>query len=828
MKHSLSRTVLFSLLASLALPLAAQQGDTAARETARRQAAVRDAMQQVEEARSAYSEKKYSDAVEHYRNALAVLPKAPATEKQLAFIKDSLSDALIAKGMDYRSVGRYEEAVAFMKEAVALSPDNKRAKDELLRTQDPVRHNPALTPQHIGNVAEVERLLQQGYGELDLGNYDKADEIFRSVAKYDAYNTAAMRGLEAVSKRRMSALKSAHDASRAKALEDVDATWHPGAQTDDLDDSVPAAVAQSGDAVPEDLEAENRIAAALQDMVMPQITFDDASVMDVMEALQAQITRFEQNGKGAGRHINLTSNFGTVDSEGYKTIMARTVRLSLNDVSVKDVLDMLSKQLGITYYVSSIGVELSYSGKDFGPMVERIYTVSPHFFDVQKEEGGDDDEDDFNSSSSRMVVRRVNPVTALKEMGISFPQGSNARYDAASRKLTVLNTPYNQEEIAGLVNVPIDSTDRAVVLNVMGIEVSQDDLEALGYEWLVNLDLTDRLNAGGVADMVSDAAMPITGGIPAQSRSMTDGLRAPGALHTASTNIDKLISSGAAGNFADSMSGVQQAPGIFALRGVWAVGDVSVIMRGLSQKKGADILYNPRLILTPGMDEQVIFANVREMYYPETYSEPQISSSSFNFGNNNNNNNGNGNNRNGYSTTATAAHPEEFTRFGMSEDGVGGIGTVLQVHQAEVAQDGQHVTLAMTVTVNEFEGFVNWGTPIKSFLFNPLDGNKSTTEIILSDNKILKPVFKRHMENTKITVAPGAVLVMGGLQEASVVRYEDKLPVMGDLPLVGRFFRSSGEEKVRKAFLFFAKVDLVDPSGKDPRSGIRPSDKDEI
>lgn len=32
--------------------------------------------------------------------------------------------------------------------------------------------------------------------------------------------------------------------------------------------------------------------------------------------------------------------------------------------------------------------------------------------------------------------------------------------------------------------------------------------------------------------------------------------------------------------------------------------------------------------------------------------------------------------------------------------------------------------------------------------------------------------------------------------------------------MVGRLFRSEGEEKIRKAFLLFVKVDIVDPTGQ--------------
>ncbi|MGN0836775.1 MAG: tetratricopeptide repeat protein, partial [Akkermansia sp.] len=487
MNGSITRTVLLSLAASVALlPSApAQEGAADMPETSRRELALRDAMQQLQEARTAYSEKKYSDAVEHYRNALAVLPQAPATKKQQQFIQASLSDALIAKAMDYRSVGRLDEAVEFLREAIELDPTNKRARQELSRTQDPVRNNPALTPQHIGNVESVNRELTLGYGHLDLGKYNDAVEAFRRALQIDPYNIAAQRGIEAATKRKQAYYSAAHDSARAAALAQVDATWEE--QTPNDETPVAAAAAEAAGGPAEVSEEEQRMSEALRSIVLSQIVFDDVPIMDVVDALQAQINSHESSGSiPASRHINLTTNFGSPDSAGYTAIMARRVNLKLSDVALNDVLDALVKQLGITYHITSTGVQLSYSGKDFGPMVERSYTVAPHFFDAETE--SDDDEDsDFSSSTIR--VRRVNPVQALKGMGISFPEGATARYDAASRTLTVRNTPYNQEEIAELTQIPMEDRNQAVVLNIIAMEVGEKDLEELGFEWLVNLNL---------------------------------------------------------------------------------------------------------------------------------------------------------------------------------------------------------------------------------------------------------------------------------------------------------------------------------------------------
>lgn len=832
MRH-FSRASVLSLIAmgclsTAPITFAQESTDASARaEAARHEMAVRDARQSVQEARLAYQAKRYSDAEKHYRDALAVLPNSPSTAAFAQFIRDSLSDALIAKAIDYRLVGRRDEAISFLREAIKLSPNNKRAEVELSYTLDAQRTNPALTPRHVGDVEEVKRLLDLAYGYLDLGKYDEAISTFQAVAKYDAYNSAAQQGIELATKRKAAYYRDARNAVRAGMLADVDKLWDKtnvdGRPTDmDSSGSAPSSSVDS--------EVQDAFATAVSEMRIPSIVFEDAGVMDVLEALQNQIRRFESNGTSSDRPINLTTNFGKPDSDGYKEIMSRTITLKLTDVSVKEVLDILTSQLGVSYYYTPTGVELSFSGKDFGPLLDRTFTVPPHFFDGAQagSEESDDEEEGFDDEDSgRIVVHRVNPAQVLKSMGVSFPEGATARYSPSSRQLHVRNTAYNLEEIQDLLNQPIEE-QRQIVLNVIVMEISENDLEQLGFDWLFNVNLQGDLQAAGGAEHAASTAtgVPMFAGAGQPDnmpQGVTSGLRS-GAQVLSPDGMEHLISRGSVHDYKNSIA--SRSPSIFGVRGVWNAVDVTFMMNGLAQKKGVDILRNPRIIFSPGMDEQVTFADVTEMFFPETWDPSEIASTNANFGNNNNNNNNNGNNNgnnnNGHSgaSVATGAIPTDFVRFGMTDDAIGGFGTILQVHSAEISENGQFVTLAMTTTTNEFEGFINWGSPINSALW---DGSGEIQFIELSPNYILQPMIKRYVQNTKITLVPGSVLVMGGLKEAKHVRFEDKVPVLGDLPLVGRLFRSEGEQRIRKALIYFAKVDVVDPTGRDVRTGVRPS-----
>jgi len=47
-----------------------------------------------------------------------------------------------------------------------------------------------------------------------------------------------------------------------------------------------------------------------------------------------------------------------------------------------------------------------------------------------------------------------------------------------------------------------------------------------------------------------------------------------------------------------------------------------------------------------------------------------------------------------------------------------------------------------------------------------------------------------------------------------VQRIKDKTPILGDIPLAGKLFRSSSEQHIKRNLLIFVTVWLIDPSGR--------------
>ena len=72
-----------------------------------------------------------------------------------------------------------------------------------------------------------------------------------------------------------------------------------------------------------------------------------------------------------------------------------------------------------------------------------------------------------------------------------------------------------------------------------------------------------------------------------------------------------------------------------------------------------------------------------------------------------------------------------------------------------------------------------------------------------------QPIFSVRDISTKVTIWDGATLVMGGLTREEVKKVNDKVPFFGDIPLLGRLFRSKGESAQKRNLLIFVTANLV-------------------
>ena len=88
----------------------------------------------------------------------------------------------------------------------------------------------------------------------------------------------------------------------------------------------------------------------------------------------------------------------------------------------------------------------------------------------------------------------------------------------------------------------------------------------------------------------------------------------------------------------------------------------------------------------------------------------------------------------------------------------------------------------------------------------------------LTKNSILMPIFSTQKTSTQLTVADGSTVAFGGLTSQRVQMVEDKVPVLGSLPWVGRLFSSTSRQPSSTAIIFLVQVELLDPTGQPYRN----------
>ncbi|GAA5143090.1 hypothetical protein GCM10023213_30160 [Prosthecobacter algae] len=89
----------------------------------------------------------------------------------------------------------------------------------------------AAAPAAVGKDAQVGRLLNEGRGKHEMGDYDGASQAYMDALKADPVNSAARQGLEKVEQNRAEYFDTARDHQRARMLNQVNEAWESTAPT---------------------------------------------------------------------------------------------------------------------------------------------------------------------------------------------------------------------------------------------------------------------------------------------------------------------------------------------------------------------------------------------------------------------------------------------------------------------------------------------------------------------------------------------------------------------------------------------------------------------
>ena len=146
-----------------------------------------------------------------------------------------------------------------------------------------------------------------------------------------------------------------------------------------------------------------------------------------------------------------------------------------------------------------------------------------------------------------------------------------------------------------------------------------------------------------------------------------------------------------------------------------------------------------------------------------------------------------------------------------------------------VSADGYMIQMTVIPSVKEFVGydldsarlFDNW-----DYVKPPAASPPSQLDVIPQRSRLAAagglppvrqptplPIFRVRQVTTSCIVWDGQTVVLGGLISDEVTKIKDKVPIIGDLPFVGKFFRSESSQTRKKNLIIFVTPTIIDPAG---------------
>lgn len=777
----------------------------------------------------------YQGAIDQYRAALDLLPDAPMTEpRRRAYIKQ-FSRASVLLARDRAAEGRYPESIALVEEVLqpSVDPDNIDAKKLLEQLNDPDYYSPAMSPSHLERVRRVKLALKTAQGYVDLGDYDRADREYHKALNDDPYNVAARRGQENNERHRMDYYDVAYDHTRSRMLRQVAEGWEM---------PVPASLDVAPDVtLPTDTSTTDirRTEEKLKTIIIPSLEFADTPLSDALEFIQQRSVELDVGetnvakkgvniildagilGGGGGGAAAPAAPAGGDDGFGFAGgggpvatggggVGSTKITLRLANVPLAEALRYTTSLAQLKYKVEPHAVVVIPLSQPDADLFTNIYVVPPTFLSTGEAGNGgggggaaaDPFADPVEAGGGLGPASRKTAKSILEGAGITFNTGSSAIYNKSTSQLIVRNTQDQMELVEAYIESIVTGVEKQIYITSRFVEISEEDGEELGFDWLLgpfNLGSTPRVFAGGgtTGNQIGAGGAnnytfvnPGTQ-LPVGFNNVTAGLRS-GSRAIDGNSIDALISEAAGGGNALS----QMAPAVFGIAGVFTDPQFQVMIRALNQRKGVDLLSAPSVMARSGQRAKIEV--IREFIYPTEYDPPEIPNQ---FG---------GSSILTTTPGATASSggfpvtPATPTAFETRNTGV-----TLEVDPV-LGADEFTIDLSLAPEVVEFDGFINYGSPIQTTSVNALGFQ---VPVIITENRIEMPIFNTRKVTTQVTIWDGQTVALGGLIREDIQDVEDKIPLLGDLPAVGRLFRSSVELHLKRNLTIFVKAQLMDPSG---------------
>ena len=736
-------------------------------EVIRRQELIFRANQALDVAQRAELATDYPTARQNYLFAVQAYGSVSRRTAPYARAAEGLTRVDFALYDDALRIGDTKRAKMLIDEVVQYNPNNRAAQEKLVAVNRALANpndtsilgNPAITPGFVDKLNRVQQLFIEAEQFRRTGQWDEADARLKTILGIDPYNITATKQLERINAEKSQYADTARLETRDERLRQVEEKWAEPINNKDLtsgaQEAQPTLTRDTGFGLEQVL-----------DNVYLSLDFTNATIEQATDYLSIESKRLDPNHKGVNFIIQPEASTS-----------AKPITLSLNHVPMSEALRYICQLANVKDKVQDYAISIVPFTADTDNLISRTFNVQPSFVAPPTTTTSAD------AASNVFGARRpVNPNLqptaaapagggdtvrdALEAKGVKFAPGGSAVYTSTTGQLTVVNTADQMELLEELVNAGQAPT-LMVRIAAKFVEINQTDLNDLTLNSAFNFFLpgSSNVNPG------TQSIYPLSGS------SFSTAL--PGARGIATDSVDELIAPQAT-NFNSVY-----------FRGFLNVYQYNLVLQALSQKKSADLLNDPAVLVKSG--QQGTVEDVRVFPYPIAFDPPELVSQ---------------NNNSSSSTLVVVENPPVVIATTPTDFKKRNIGTRLVI-QPQVASDNQTVDLSLFPEVTQFDGFINYGSPI--FVGSPTPGG---TPALLSTNELNQPVFDTRRVNTKILIRDGSTVVLGGLLQDNIQTVNDKVPILGDIPLIGRLFQSKATQDTKRNLIVFVTANIYRNDGE--------------
>ena len=675
----------------------------------------------------------------------------------------------------------YDEAIKVCREALKFC--EKEQKEELnqmieiyeKRRDTAMEREAASSERLVPNLKaqeyQIQVLMEQGRKLALNREYSRAARKFQEVLLINPFNADALQCLRAVNDRIGEIGVRRYRNEHRKMMGELE--WKSATPYQPFSENAAQNLLESGTAKAKPEAKGSELHRRLNEIKIPKVVLSDMTISEVVDYIRAESVRHDPAKRGinivflrslpkkaksdTGAAVNNNTDGPSDDGAGEQPVRNQTDN---NNADGQTPGEEQRITLNITNQSVLKALEIMCERTNAPKMCYQVDENAVMIFPENLDLGG------MMTEAIHVNLEEGTTDESLKnEMitnGITFRPGSgaNVTYDAKLGRVVIKNDSKNLEKMKAFLESKKPNDDAMIQLQIKLVEMAQDDIDELAFNWQYAVNTNQSYYTGGAntsTPLSTPANRTLTNATIMQSSS-NELLRyyMPDTNHTTTM-------------FQDST---------YAF--VWANSDgtkISANMFALDWADSKDVLASPRITTLPGHTAKIEMVTIR--YFPEDWDTIDVDTQ-YGAGV-------------GFSITRVTAQP--------NLDKEKKLGPQFEI-KPDIITRGDEKLIKLHLHF-----------PIETF----------ADEWIIYDNTqnggdddgdyIQMPVFNTRTITCDVVLGDGETIVLGGVGKDDTTTVNDKIPILGDIPVIGRLFQSKYSQAGKNNLLIFLTGRLVKPDG---------------